>query len=257
MIIILVIILALLGVVVSRAEGPEFAIQPQITFDVPPNWGSPGAGNTGTPLGFAVYVDTQDPPQQAKYFIPYDASPPYSMRIPLLQSGQYYVAVASILRVEASSGEFWTIYGDQTPSVPFVYTTQAVSPTPSILFPAQTELLTNPQFFQWTPGQLTDVTFWWFWIGSCQEDGGSPPCVHDYVNLGGLPYLQQDDTVSGLPQDGRHVYVNLWWQIGGSSAGSGGQYGFTSTQYTTMTMTQGQLPTVPLVPVLKIPFPTY
>jgi hypothetical protein len=88
-------------------------------------------------------------------------------------------------------------------------TPEITSPVPGLTLSGSTET------FTWTANG-TAVSQWWLWIGSGQ----------DILNSGSLG-SSTSYTATGLPTDGRQIYVRLWYYVGGW------QYGdFQYTAYT-------------------------
>ena len=105
------------------------------------------------------------------------------------------------------------------------YTSNAVAPATVVAEPG----MTNPTpgavlggdnvTFEWS-GEGTQVAQWWLYVGSSL--GG-----RDIYNSGSLG-TRLFETVTGLPVDGRAVFVRLWYR-------TGGQWQFVDTQYVAFT----------------------
>ncbi len=99
---------------------------------------------------------------------------------------------------------------------------QIVSPTPGSLLPGATVA------FSWIPNGLT-ITKWWLYLGGSQ---GSL----DLADSGSLG-TQLSHTVTGLPTDGRTIWVRLWYQ---TSTG----WKSMDRQYTAATQSGGTIPEI-------------
>ena len=86
--------------------------------------------------------------------------------------------------------------------------TGAVVNSPSIVSPTSGSVLTpGPIAFQWSANG-TPVTEWWLYIGSSQA-------ASDLFNSGSLG-TSLSVAVPSLPTDGRQVFVQLWYRVGGT-----------------------------------------
>jgi hypothetical protein len=86
--------------------------------------------------------------------------------------------------------------------------TSAMVNSPSIVSPTPGSVLSSgPTAFQWSANG-TPVTEWWLYIGSSRT-------ASDLFNSGSLG-TSLSAAVPGLPADGRQVFVQLWYRVGGT-----------------------------------------
>ena len=72
--------------------------------------------------------------------------------------------------------------------------------------------------FTWSPG--TNATAYWLDVGYSLGQGD--------ISAGKLPSTTLSKTVSGIPTDGRTIWVRLWTEVNGSFPGNNIDYSFTA-----------------------------
>ena len=89
------------------------------------------------------------------------------------------------------------------------YLSDPALPSPLITMPAEgTVINSSTQTFAWTDNGVA-VDEWWLYVGSSEG-------ARDYHDSGAL-FSSQTETVTGLPTDGRMIYVRLWHRESGQS----------------------------------------
>jgi hypothetical protein len=100
----------------------------------------------------------------------------------------------------------WYQTGGGTFAIETQYRSSAGGGTPHILSPvAGTTLIGDTVVFQWTTGGSV-VKAWWLNIGNA-------PGTNDLVSSGQLAAADTSFAATGLPTDGRDVWVQLWYQM--------------------------------------------
>ncbi len=99
----------------------------------------------------------------------------------------------------------WYQTGGGTFPVETQYLSSAGGGTPVILSPAPGATLgADTVVFEWTPAGSV-VKAWWLNIGNAAG-------TNDIVNSGQLPATATSFTATGLPTDGRDIWVQLWYE---------------------------------------------
>ena len=112
------------------------------------------------------------------------------------------------------SGNFGSNYADYS----FATSNGTVGTLAALTSPAPGAVLTTSTFnFQWTSGP-SNATAYWLDVGNSQGHGD--------ISAGQLSLGTLSKTVSGIPTDGRTIWVRLWTQLSGSFGSNYTDYSF-------------------------------
>jgi hypothetical protein len=126
----------------------------------------------------------------------------------------------------------WYYTGGSWKYLDVQYKAATITGTPKITIPTPgTTLSGSTVTFGWTDNGVS-VSQWWLYVGSAV--GGN-----DIYNSGSISAGTRSRTVSGIPTDGRAIYVQLWYY-------SSGGWKYVRAEYTAATITTAPKMTSPV-----------